>query len=92
MTSMGHFEAEALARSHVQLLCDGVQLRLTVSQQVRLLGRSWRMRSLMFSLLPCCRAAVLPRAVRVAEVDRHTRFLSHFGVPRQVVDHALTHP
>ena len=31
MTSMGHFEAEALARSHVQLLCDGVQLRLTVS-------------------------------------------------------------
>ena len=86
----GAFEVEALARSHVQLQRNGVQLLLAMYRQVCALGQV-----LANQAVDVFVAAALPGAVRVAEVDRHAGSLGDLGVSRHlpalVVSHALAH-
>jgi hypothetical protein len=83
-------EVEALKRTHVQLQCNGIQLFLAVSRLVRSLGQV-----LADQTVDVFVAATLPRAVRVAEVNRYACFLGDLGVLRHlsalVVGHALAH-
>ena len=86
----GAFEVEALARSHVQLQRNGVQLLLAMYRQVCALGQV-----LANQAVDVFVAAALPGAVWVAEVDRHAGSLGDLGVSRHlpalVVSHALAH-
>ena len=50
----GAFEVEALARSHVQLQRNGVQLLLAVYRQVCAFGQVLADQAIEFSLLPRC--------------------------------------
>lgn len=83
-------EVEALARTHVQLQCNGVEFFLAVYRQVRALGQV-----LADQTVDVFVAAALPGAVRVAEVDRYAGSLGDFGVshhlPALVVGHTLAH-
>ena len=84
------FPIEALARSDVQFVGNGIQLLLAVHRQVRALGQV-----LADQAVDVLVAAALPGAVWVAEVDRHTGLLGDFRVPRHlsplVVGHALAY-
>ena len=73
------FPIEALARSDVQFVGNGIQLLLAVHRQVRALGRV-----LADQAVDVLVAAALPGAVWVAEVDRHTGLLGDFRVPRHL--------
>ena len=75
----GAFEVEALARSHVQLQRNGVQLLLAVYRQVCAFGQV-----LADQAIDVFVAAALPGAVRVAEVDRHAGSLDDLGVSRHL--------
>lgn len=83
-------EVEALTRAHIQLQSDGIQLFLAVNLQICALGLA-----LADQALDVFVAAALPRAMRVAEEDRHTGSLGDLGVshhlPALVVGHALAH-
>lgn len=82
------FEVEALTRMHVQLQRDSIQLFLSVYRQVGAFGQI--LANQAFNVFV---AAALPRAVRVAEKDRHTGSLGALGVPWHfpawIVGHAL---
>ena len=84
------FEVEALTRTHVQLQCDGIQFFLAVYRQVCAFGQV-----LADQAIDVFVATALPRAVRVAEVNRHPSLLGDFSMPRHfstlVVGHALAH-
>lgn len=84
------FPIEALARSDIQFVGNGIQLLLAVHRQVRALGQV-----LADQAVDVLVAAALPGAVWVAEVDRHTGLLGDFRVPRHlsplVVGHALAY-
>ena len=84
----GAFEVEALARSHVQLQRNGVQLLLAMYRQVCALGQVLANQSIDVFV-----AAALPRAVWVADEGRHTCSLGWSQraapSPALVVGHAL---
>ena len=86
----GTLEVEALTWTHVQLQRDGIQLFLAVYRQVRALGQV-----LADQAVDVFVTAALPRAVRVAEIDRHAGSLGDLGMPCHlpplVVGHALAH-
>ena len=70
-------EVEALTGAHVQLQCDGIQFLLAMHRQVRALGQV-----LADQAIDVFVTAALPRAVRVAEVNRHPGLLGDFSMPR----------
>lgn len=79
---------EALAGAHAQLQGNGIQFLLAVYRQVRVLGQ------VLTQSIDVLVAAALPRAVRIAEINRHPHPAS-VCVPRHlpalVVGHALSH-
>lgn len=83
-------EIEAFTRPNVQLIRNGVQLLQTVLRQVRTLGQV-----LANQTVDVLVTAALPRAVRIAKINRHARFLGQFGVfghlTALVIGHAFTH-
>ena len=50
----GRGKVETFSRSRIQAMGDGVQLALGIARQVRALGKYWRSRPLVFSLVPRC--------------------------------------
>ena len=81
---------EAFARANVHQVSDFIQLLLAVYRQVCAFGHELANQAVNILV-----AAALPRAVRVAEVNRHAHVLRDLGVlgqlPALIVGHALAH-
>ena len=82
------FPIEALARSDVQFVGNGIQLLLAVYRQIRAFGKVLADQSVDVLV-----AAALPGAVRVTELDRYAGLLGDLRMARHlsslVVGHAL---